>query len=141
MIKLSESKGFGTIPEGEYVFKVEDVQYDEDFGIIEMDLITEDGKKHREKYNLLRNDGEINEGALNVFSYVSRTLLQDFSVEQIDHQSLIGKYMKASIVHNKVPSTKKEGEFMTFVNLNDVQQSDGFEGEDSTKKSLDDLLK
>ncbi len=33
-IKLSENTGFTIIPEGEHIFKVEDVEYDKDFGVI-----------------------------------------------------------------------------------------------------------
>lgn len=139
-IKLSDSM-FTIIPEGEHVFKVEDVEYDKDFGVIELHLITKNGMKHKERFNLIRNDGEINQPALNAFSYTARVLMNDFSLKEIDHRDLIGKYMKAEVKHNVVPSAKDPNKNLTFVNLGDKYPADGFE-EDSDEEdiSLDDLL-
>ena len=140
-IKLSENTGFVIIPEGEHVFKVEDVEYDKDFGVIELHLITKNGMKHKERFNLIRNDGEINQPALNAFSYTARVLMNDFSLKEIDHRDLIGRYMKAEVKHNVVPSAKDPSKNLTFVNLGDKYPADGFE-EDSDEEdvSLDDLL-
>ena len=140
-IKLSENTGFVIIPEGEHVFKVEDVEYDKDFGIIELHLITKNGMKHKERFKLIRNDGEINQPALNAFSYTARVLMNDFSLKEIDHRDLIGRYMKAEVKHNVVPSAKDPSKNLTFVNLGDKYPADGFE-EDSDEEdvSLDDLL-
>ncbi len=140
-IKLSENTGFTIIPEGEHIFKVEDVEYDKDFGVIEIDLITKNGMKHKERFRLIRNDGEVNQGALNAFSYTARVLMNDFSLKEIDHRDLIGRYMKAEVKHNVVPSAKDPSKNLTFVNLGDKYPADGFE-EDSDEEdvSLDDLL-
>ena len=140
-IKLSENTGFVIIPEGEHIFKVEDVEYDKDFGVIELHLITKNGMKHKERFNLIRNDGEINQPALNAFSYTARVLMNDFSLKEIDHRELVGRYMKAEVKHNVVPSSKDPSKNLTFVNLGDKYPADGFE-EDSDEEdvSLDDLL-
>lgn len=140
-IKLSENTGFTIIPEGEHIFKVEHVEYDKDFGVIELHLVTKNGMKHKERFNLIRNDGEINQPALNAFSYTARVLMNDFSLKEIDHRDLIGKYMKAEVKHNVVPSAKDPSKNLTFVNLGDKYPADGFE-EDSDEEdvSLDDLL-
>lgn len=145
MIKLSESKGdFRPIDEGVHVFKVVDAEYDKDFGIIDLHMVTKEGKKHKETFKLLSSDGSINEGALNAFSYTARVLLDDFSIEVINHEDLIGRYIKCEVTHNKVPSTKVPGEFITFVNLNKKYVAKGFENEDEVTKekptTLDDLL-
>lgn len=128
-IKLSESTGFTIIPEGEHIFKVEDVEYDKDFGTIELYLITENGMKHKEKFNLIGNDGEVNQRALNAFSYTARVLMNDFNLKEIDHQELVGRYMKAEVKHNIVPSSKDPNKNLTFVNLGDKYPADGFEGD------------
>lgn len=140
-IKLSENTGFVIIPEGEHIFKVEDVEYDKDFGVIEIHLITKNGMKHKERFKLIRNDGEINQPALNAFSYTARVLMNDFSLKEIDHRDLIGRYMKAEVKHNVVPSSKDPNKNLTFVNLGDKYPANGFE-EDSDEEdiSLDDLL-
>ena len=140
-IKLSESTGFTIIPEGEHIFKVEDVEYDKDFGTIELHLITKNGMKHKERFNLIGNNGEINQRALNAFSYTARVLMNDFSLKEIDHRDLVGRYMKAEVKHNIVPSSKDPSKNLTFVNLGDKYPADGFEGDSDEKDvSLDDLL-
>lgn len=140
-IKLSENTGFTIIPEGEHIFKVEDVEYDKDFGVIEIHYITKNGMKHKERFNLIGNDGEINQGALNAFSYTARVLMNDFTLKEIDHRDLVGRYMKAEVKHNIVPSSKDPSKNLTFVNLGDKYPADGFEGNSNEKDvSLDDLL-
>lgn len=140
-IKLSENTGFTIIPEGEHIFKVEDVEYDKDFGTIELYLITENGMKHKERFNLIGNDGEVNQRALNAFSYTARVLMNDFNLKEIDHQELVGRYMKAEVKHNVVPSSKDPSKNLTFVNLGDKYPADGFEGDSNEEDvSLDGLL-
>lgn len=140
-IKLSENTGFTIIPEGEYIFKVEDVEYDKDFGVIELYLTTKNGMKLKERFKLIGNDGEVNRSALNAFSYTARVLMNDFSLKEIDHQDLIGRYMKAQVKHNVVPSSKDPSKNLTFVNLGDKHPADGFEGDSNEEDvSLDDLL-
>lgn len=144
MIKLPRTK-FEPIPEGVHVFKITEVRYDKDFGKIEMDMVTKDGRKHIERFRLLNNDETINEGALNVFSYMAKTAMQDFSLDAIDHKDLEGKYIKCEVKHKVVPSTKEEGGTVTFINLGKKYQADGFEEaedeeEGSEGVSLDDLL-
>ena len=124
MINLSpvndkDNKGgnWETIPEGEYLFTVEDVEYDKDFGIMELKLVTEDGQKHNEKFFLQDNEGNVNQGALNVFSYTARVLMNDFGLKQIDHRALVGRKMIAEVKHNKVKSRKDPSKTLTFVNL------------------------
>lgn len=139
-IKLSDST-FTIIPEGKHIFKVEDVEYDKDFGVIEIHLITENGMKHKERFNLIGNDGEVNQRALNAFSYTARVLMNDFDLKEIDHRDLVGRYMKAEVKHNIVPSSKDPNKNLTFVNLGDKYPADGFEGNSDEKDvSLDDLL-
>lgn len=82
-ITLSKNTGFTLIPEGFHVFKVVDVdmsKYD-GFGKIEVKLETANGQKHSERFSLLNNKGEVNEGALNAFSYFARTVLNDYKAE------------------------------------------------------------
>ena len=52
------TSGFTLIPEGEYVFFIEDVKYDEKFGTLEVKLVTADGMKHTERFSLMDNNGD-----------------------------------------------------------------------------------
>jgi len=65
-IKLSKG-GVYTIAEGEHIFKITKSTYDEDFGKLEIEMVIASGQKHIERYSLIRNDGEINEGAIERF--------------------------------------------------------------------------
>jgi hypothetical protein len=131
-ITLSKNTGFTLIPEGFHVFKVVDVdmsKYD-GFGKIEVKLETASGQKHSERFSLLNNKGEVNEGALNAFSYFVRTVLNDYKAEDIDPAELIGHFIRAEIKH--VVSDRineKTGKPYVNANLGDKEPALGFEGD------------
>ncbi len=125
-IKLSESS-FTPIPEGEQIFKITKATYDEDFGKLEVEMVTVSGQKHIERFSLINNEGEINEGALNAFSYFAKTALNNFNLDEIDHEDIIGCYMKAEVTHNKVPNKKDPSKMMTFSQLGEKYPASGFE--------------
>lgn len=116
MARIPLSNGFVLIPEGTYVFKITKVTYDDTFGKMEISMVTPEGLWHTERYALLDANSEINEGALNAFSYFAKTALNDYTISDIDEQDLVGKFIKAEVVHNSQKS-KKTGKTMTFANL------------------------
>ena len=140
-ITLSKNTGFTLIPEGFHVFKVVDVdmsKYD-GFGKIEVKLETANGQKHSERFSLLNNKGEVNEGALNAFSYFARTVLNDYKAEDIDPAELIGHFIRAEIKH--VVSDRineKTGKPYVNANLGDKEPALGFDG-DADDVDSDDL--
>ena len=144
-IPLMKSE-FTRIPEGTYIFKVHKVTYDEDFGEIKIDLITEKGLKHTERFGLLDKNGETCEPAVKAFSYTARVLLNNPYVEEIDEQDLVGCYMIATVIHEKSTiKNPKTNEPYVNVKLNDKKSTWGF-GADKPQKataeenvSLDDL--
>lgn len=147
-IKLSKG-GFTPIAEGEHIFKITKSTYDEDFGKLEIEMMIASGQKHTERFSLIRNDGEINEGALNAFSYFAKTALNNFNLDEIDHNDLVGCYIKATVEHEKVPSKNDPAKMVTFLRLTDQAPASGFEKEKEREKSnksdtsgidLDDLL-
>ena len=79
-IKLSEG-GFVLIPEGVTTFKIVDVEYNEDFGKMKINMQTKSGAKHTETFTLLNNKGEVNEGALKAFSYFAKTALSNYELD------------------------------------------------------------
>lgn len=132
-IKLSEG-GFSLIPEGTTTFKIVGVEYDEDFGKMVVDMQTKDGKKHTERFMLQKKNGEINEGALKAFSYFAKTALNNFQLDEIDHEDIIGCYITATVKHEDY-SYEKDGETKTgkSAKLNDYAVAVGF----GTKKDED----
>ena len=75
-----------------------------------------------------KND-EYNEKALNAFSYFAKTAMNDYTMEDIDPEQLINHYIRAEVVHTKVPSNKDPNKEVTFANLGDKSPADGFDTE------------
>ena len=128
-MKLSEST-FTIIPEGVHTFKVmevDDAKY-EDYGKIAVKLQTSKGQPHTENFTLIKANGELNEGALKAWSYFARTCLNNFSVDEIDTQDIVGCYITATVKHESYTRTKgdKAGTEGTSVRLNDYTTASGF---------------
>jgi hypothetical protein len=143
-ISLAEST-FSLIPEGTTIFKVmevDDSKY-EDFGKLEVKMQTAKGQKHTERFTLLKQNGELNEGALKAWSYFARTCLNNFSVDEIDTQDIVGCYIKATVKHEDFEYTKgdKAGKTGKNVRLNDYTTATGFGGNAPVddEDELDDL--
>lgn len=129
MARIPMTNGFVLIPEGTYVFRIYDATYDEDFGKIEIKLVNAQGVTHTERFSIKNKNDEFNEKALNAFSYFARTALNDFEVEDVDPEELIGHYIGAEVIHTKVPSNKDPNRTATFANLGDKFPADGFDTE------------
>lgn len=141
-IALSKNTGFTLIPEGFHVFKVVDVdmsKYD-GFGKIEVKLETANGQKHSERFSLLNAKGEVNEGALNAFSYFARTVLNDYKADDIDPVELVGHFIRAEVKH--VESTtinERTGKPYVNINLGDKEPALGFGGASVDSDELEEL--
>ena len=133
-IKLSEG-GFTPIPEGEHIFKITKSTYDEDFGKLEIEMVTQSGQKHIEKFFLINNEGEINEGALNAFSYFAKTALNNFNLDEIEHDDIVGCYIRCKVEHEIVPSKKDPSKTITFAKLTDKYPASGFEKNATNEKT------
>lgn len=142
-IKLTEG-GFSLIPEGTTTFKIVAVEYKEDFGKMTVDMQTKSGQKHTERFSLLKNNGEVNEGALKAFSYFAKTALNNFQLDEIDEQDIVGCYITATVKHEEY-EYEKDGETKSgkSARLNDYAVAVGFGSEkateESTEEELDDL--
>lgn len=132
MARISITGGFQIMPEGEQVLKITAAEYDEDFGKAIFTLANAKGQTCQERFGLLNQDGSPNERAMNAFSFFAKTAMNDFDIEDIDPVELVGRYLKAEVVHNKVPSNKEPGKMLTFVNLGSKSPADGFEGAPTT---------
>ena len=128
MARIPMTAGFQRIPEGEQVLKITKAEYDEDFGKVTFTLENAKGLSCQERFSLLNQDGNPNEKALGAFSFFAKTAMNDFDLVDVDPVELIGHYIRAEVIHNKVPSTKDPTKMMTFVNLGDKSPADGFDG-------------
>lgn len=126
MARVPLTGGFQLIPEGTYVFLIYDVRYDEDFGKIEIKMITAKGQTYTERFNIKKDDDSYNEAALGAFSYFAKTAMDDFESEDIETDDLKGHYIMAEVVHTKSPSKKNPDRMVTFANLGDKAPADGF---------------
>lgn len=129
MARIPMTGGFQMMPEGEQVLKVTKAEYDVDFGKATFTLENAKGITCQERFSLLNQDGTPNEKALGAFSFFAKTVLNNFDLEDVDPEELVGHYLRAEIIHNKVPSTKDPTKMMTFVNLGNKSSADGFDGE------------
>ena len=128
MARIPMTGGFQIMPEGEQVLKITKAEYDEDFGKAIFTLANAKGQTCQERFSLMNLDGSPNERALNAFSFFAKTAMNNFDLEDIDPVELVGHYIKAEIIHNKVPSTKDPTKTTTFVNLGSKSPAGGFEG-------------
>ena len=129
MARIPMTSGFVVIPEGEYVFRIYDATYDEEFGRIVVKLVTASGLTNQERFSIKNSDDEYNEKALNAFSYFAKTALNDFSREDIDIEELIDHYIRAEVTHTKQPNKNDPTKTVTFANLGDKSPADGFDTE------------
>ena len=129
MARIPMTSGFVVIPEGEYVFRIYDATYDEDFGRIEVKLVNAQGATHTERFSIKDANDEFNEKALNAFSYFAKTAMGDFALEDIDPEELINHFICAEVVHTKLPSNKDPNKTVTFANLGDKSPAEYFDTE------------
>ena len=134
MAKIGLTGGFKPLPEGQYILKVESVEYKENFGKLRIKFVTEDGRSHMEQFSLLDSKGKPNDGAYNAFSYLAKILLDDFDRDEVDDQELVGHFIKCSITHDVVED--KNGNVKTYAHLgNDKEVAYGF-GNDNTESRV-----
>ena len=129
MARIPMTGGFQIMPEGEQVLKITAAEYDEDFGKATFTLANAKGQTCQERFSLLNQDNTPNEKALNAFSFFAKTAMNNFDLVDIDPVELVGHYIRAEVIHNKVPSTKDSTKMMTFVNLGEKSPADGFDGD------------
>ena len=128
MARITMTGGFQMMPEGVQVLKITKAEYDEDFGKAIFTLVNAKGQTCQERFSLLNNDNTPNEKALSAFSFFAKTAMNNFDMEDVDPIELVGRYIRAEVTHNKVPSTKDPTKMMTFVNLGEKSPADGFDG-------------
>ncbi len=117
------------IPEGRYIFRIYDVEYEPEFGKIVIKLINNKGQIHLERFFILTKDNEPNDNAINAFAYFAKTAINDFKLEDIDPKVLIDKYISATVSHyivepNDINNYEKP---VTYMKLKDLEYAEGFD--------------
>ena len=128
MARIPMTGGFKVMPEGEQVLKITKAEYDEDFGKAIFTLTNANGQTCLERFSLLNNDNTPNEKALNAFSFFAKTAMNNFDLEDVDPAELVGRYIRAEVIHNTVPSNQDPTKTKTFVNLGSKSPAAGFDG-------------
>lgn len=129
MARIPMTSDFALIPEGTYVFRIYDATYDEEFGKIEIKLVNAAGMTHAERFSIKDKNDELNEKALNAFSYFAKTAMNDYALEDVDPVELIDHFICAEVVHTKLPSNKDPNKTVTFANLGDKSPAEYFDTE------------
>ena len=136
-ITLAETS-YSLIEEGEHIFKIVKVEYKEDFDKMIVTCETQEGKKQIERFML--ND----EGGNKAFSYLAKTALNNFTIEEIDEQDLVGCYFVGTVEHTELESKNNPGKMVTFANIKKKEPvDDDFEGwevaQEEVSEETDDL--
>lgn len=132
MARIPITGGFQLMPEGEHILKIIKAEYDEDFGKLVFTLTNAKGMTCQERFSLLQQDGSPNDRAMSAFSFFAQTAMNNFDMADVDPDELVGRYLRAEVIHNKVPSSSDPTKMRTFVNLGQKAPADGFEGEAAT---------
>lgn len=117
------------LPEGEYVFGVTGVEYDDKFGRLTLHLITAQGRRHDDRYFLLDSKGEPNSAAYSAFSATAYAITDDQEADSVDPDELVGKYFSASLSHDEKNSKANPGKKTTFVKLTNKRHASGFDSQ------------
>ena len=128
MARIPMTGGFQVMPEGVQVLKITKAEYDEDFGKAIFTLTNAKGQTCLERFSLLNNDNTPNEKAMNAFSFFAKTAMNNFDLVDIDPVELVGRYIRAEVIHRTQPNRTDPTKTVTFVNLGDKSPADGFDG-------------
>lgn len=120
-IKLSQSNGMFIKEAGKKVLlQITKANYDQEFGKVELEFKNERGEIINENYNLMANDGSINEPALKAFSYFTRVAMGDWGIQEVEEEELIGQWLRADIKMTKGSKPDKEGNAIYFANIEKI---------------------
>lgn len=109
---------FEPIPEGEHIFLIEGVEYNSEFKSATVTLVTQNNQKLFQHYQLNIT------GACNAFSWLIKKAMDDNNIKSIDPEQIIGKYIRAEVVHNK--ALNRDGEEKIYCGIKKISSANGF---------------
>lgn len=104
------------IKEGHYLLKIQNVTQNEVNQRVTVTYATKDNQKINEIYSLLDKDGNENEVAIRMLSFLVQIAMQDYNITEIDLEELIGRYIEADLTNQEYEA--KDGTKKTAVRLN-----------------------
>lgn len=127
MAMIPMTNTFTICPEGEQIFRIYKVDYNEEFGKLIVHLVNAQGNTVQNRFSLMNLDGSPNEKACSAFSFFAKNALNDFAIPAVDPMSLVDRFVKLEAIHTKLPSNKNPGETVTFVNVKNPSVASGFD--------------
>lgn len=127
MSRITLTGGFTVCPEGRHIFRIYRVDYNADFGKLNVHMVNAQGITHVERFSLMNNNGEMNDKACNAFSFFAKTALNNFTVDEIDHNDLVNHYIGGEVIHTVQPNRNDPTKTVTFVNLGEKWVVEGFD--------------
>ena len=130
MARIPMTGGFSPMEEGSQVLRIYGADYSETFGKLTVYLCNAKAQTLRETFRFKGAGNVPNEAAMNAFSFFAKTAMQDYDMEDVDPQDLVGRYIRCEVVHNQGNDGR------TYANLGrDKEPADGFDGA-ATKEAL-----
>ena len=127
------SNTFKVIPEGEHIFRIYRVDYNETFGKLNIYMVTADGFTHVERFSFIKKDKTTNSGAYTAFAYFAKTALSDSRITSVDPHTLLNRYIKGKIEHTVLPKRDNPDEDVTFTKITEKWSADGYDKEPCEK--------
>lgn len=96
---------FKLLDEGSYIFKILSANFDEMKDSVVVKLVTQDGEKHTEFFNLVKANGEVNDFQVKHIIRLCATALDDEALKREPFDTDIlekieGKFFQGSIQHS-----------------------------------------
>lgn len=133
MAKIKLASNFEVFPEGTYVFKIVDVRYKPEWNKVEIEMVTQDGKKFSKNYIIATKDGKTAPSFWG-FTYLARAALNNPDLDEISPEELIGHFVECTMEHNMKESTTNPGKMNTYSNIVKSEPAEGWD-EPIVKKS------
>lgn len=100
-----EVDGFKMLDEGTYIFKILSASFDEIKDSVTVKLVTQDGEKHTEFFNLVKNNDEVNDFQVKHIIRLCATALNDDGLKKQPFDTDVltdieGKYFQGTIQHS-----------------------------------------
>lgn len=135
---FSGNVDFKMLDEGIYTFKILSASFDDTKDAVVISVVTQDGEKHTEFFNLVKTSGEVNDFQVKNILRLCACALDDNNIKKhpfdTDYCSqIVGKYFEAEIQHNTY-NDKTKAQFNPFT----YKTSYGFGGS-ASEDDLDNL--
>lgn len=121
-VKLSE--GFKEVQIGDdQIFAIVEVKYDEKFGRAEVVMQDKRGALITQRFKFKGVKKKAAETALNIFSALAKSALDDWELEEVEPEDIQGLFVKADVYKSK--STKDDGKyFKNMRNFRSLSEDD-----------------